>query len=205
MVRFTIQDTGIGIAKDQLPNVFQSFTQADSSITRKYGGTGLGLTISKKLVEAMGGQHLGGERASALAPRSSSLPASDLARPLQSPRLHGTRHKPSALGARLRILVADDSEDNRFLIRSYLKLLPFQLDFAENGAIAFEKLQKNGAYDLALVDVHMPEMDGYAVARRVRDHESRGNNKTLPLIALTADRVPERDREKCGRWVQRPT
>ncbi len=188
MVRFTIQDTGIGIAKDQLPNVFQSFTQADSSITRKYGGTGLGLTISKKLVEAMGGRiwvestpgvgstffftaRFGFGQAPAVAPATRN------------------EAQASALGARLRILVADDSEDNRFLISSYLKLLPYQLDFAENGAIALEKLQKN-AYDLALVDVHMPEMDGYAVARRVRDHESRGNNKTLPLIALTADAYP---------------
>jgi CheY-like chemotaxis protein len=188
LVRFTIQDTGIGIAKEQLPNVFQSFTQADSSITRKYGGTGLGLTISKKLVEAMGGS-IGvestpgagstfyftgrfelGQAPAVLAPVRSEAPT-------------------SVPEARLRILVADDSEDNRYLIRSYLRSLPYQLDFAENGVIALEKL-RTCAYDLGLVDVHMPEMDGYAVARSVRNDGSGRNDKSLPLIALTADAYP---------------
>jgi len=188
IVRFTIQDTGIGIAKDQLPNVFQSFTQADSSITRKYGGTGLGLAISKKLVEAMGGliwvESTFGEGSTFFFTARFGL---GQAPAVALPATNETQ--ASALGARLRILVADDSEDNRFLISSYLKLLPYQLDFAENGVIALEKL-RSGTYDLALVDVHMPEMDGYEVARSVRDHESRGNNKTLPLIALTADAYP---------------
>ena len=187
-VRFAIQDTGIGIAKDQLPNVFQSFTQADSSITRKYGGTGLGLTISKKLVEAMGGriwvESTPGEGSTFFFTARFGLGQAPAVVPPAR-----NEAQAFALGARLRILVADDSEDNRFLISSYLKLLPYQLDFAENGAIALEKLRKN-AYDLALVDVHMPEMDGYAVARNVRDHESCGSHRTLALIALTADAYP---------------
>ena len=87
---------------------------------------------------------------------------------------------------RSRILLADDSEDNRFLISSYLKSLPYSLEFAEDGAIALEKL-RTGAYDLALIDVHMPEIDGYAVARSVRNAERGGGNHTIPLIALTAD------------------
>ena len=91
-----------------------------------------------------------------------------------------------AVRTRSRILLADDSEDNRFLISSYLKSLPYSLEFAEDGAIALEKL-RTGAYDLALIDVHMPEIDGYAVARSVRNAERGGGNHTIPLIALTAD------------------
>ncbi len=188
-LRFSIQDSGIGISREQLPNLFQSFTQADSSITRKYGGTGLGLAISKKLVEGMGGRiwvestpadgstfhftaHFGLGQAAAVVP----------------PAKTGLR--TSALNAKLRILVADDSEDNRFLISSYLKTLPCQLDFAEDGLIALGKL-RTGAYDLALVDIHMPEMDGYAVAREVRNTASGVGDWTLPLIALTADAYPD--------------
>ena len=188
VVRFTIQDTGIGIAKDQLPDLFQTFTQADSSITRKYGGTGLGLAITKKLVEAMGGsicvESTPGEGSTFFFTARFGIGQALAVVPPAK-----TEAPTSALAARLRILVADDSEDNRFLISSYLKSLPYQLDFAENGAIALEKL-RTGVYDLALVDVHMPERDGYAVARNVRDHEGSGSDRTLPLIALTADAYP---------------
>ncbi len=188
VVRFTIQDTGIGIAKEQLPNVFQSFTQADSSITRKYGGTGLGLTISKKLVEAMGGS-IGVESTPGV---GSTFYFTGRFEPGQAPAVLApvrSEALTSVPEARLRILVADDSEDNRYLISSYLKSLPYRLDFAENGVIALEKL-RTCAYDLGLVDVHMPEMDGYAVARSVRNDGSGRNDKSLPLIALTADAYP---------------
>jgi len=184
-LRFAIKDTGIGIAPDQLHKVFQSFTQADSSITRKYGGTGLGLTISKKLVEAMSGQiwveSTPGEGSTFFFTARFGLGQAPAVGP---PAIREASARP--LTAQLRILVADDSEDNRFLIGSYLKSLPYRLDFAENGVIALEKL-RTGAYDLALVDVHMPEMDGYAVARNVRDQERSKGGKPLPMLALTAD------------------
>jgi len=188
VVRFAVQDTGIGIAKNQLPNLFQSFTQADSSITRAYGGTGLGLTISKRLVEAMGGRIW-----LESTPGKGSTFRFDVRFGLghnpavASPAVTATR--ASALDAPLRILVADDSEDNRFLIGAYLKSLPYDLNFAENGLVALEKL-RTSVYDLALVDVHMPGMDGYAVARARRDDERDKNGAPLPLIALTADAYP---------------
>lgn len=185
VLRFRIQDTGIGIARDQIPNLFQVFTQADPSITRRYGGTGLGLTISKKLVEAMGGRIWVESTPSEGSTFSFTVRVEiGQARDAVQPAIgHG---QCGAVRTRFRILLADDSEDNRFLIRSYLKSLPYSLEFAEDGAIALEKL-RTGAYDLALIDVHMPEMDGYAVARSVRNAESGGGNHTIPLIALTAD------------------
>lgn len=180
---FAVSDTGIGIPEDKLSKVFESFTQADSTTTRKYGGTGLGLTISKRLVEAMGGKiwvestvgvgstfYFTAEFGVGTAPKT----------PVPVPEVSAVPTAP------IRILVADDSEDNRAVIRAYLKQLPYVVDFVEDGVSALEKLQ-TGRYELAFIDVHMPRMDGYSAIHAFREFERSHNSHPLPVLALTAD------------------
>ena len=173
---------------DQLSKIFDSFSQADASTTRKYGGTGLGLSISKRLVEAMGGRIW---VESTVGSGSTFYFTAKLGVAEACARTAaGPVATAPATRAPLRILVADDSEDNRFVIRAYLKDTPYVLDFAEDGAIALEKLTTR-RYDLALVDVHMPAMDGYTVVRQLRDFECARGRPTLPVLALTADAFQE--------------
>ena len=185
-LRFAVSDTGIGIPEDKLDKVFQNFSQVDASTTRKYGGTGLGLSISKKFVELMNGK---------IWVESSVGFGSTFFFTAEFGIAEGplTIDAGSALQRELpacSILLADDSEDNRFLIRSYLRNTPVKLDFAENGAVALEKLLTND-YDLALMDVHMPEMDGYEATKRFREWEAASERDPLPVVALTADAFKE--------------
>src|SRR5438309_52990 len=186
-LQFSVADSGIGIPPDKLDAIFEAFTQANASITRAYGGTGLGLAIAKRLVELMHGriwaESSPGIRATfyftaqfGIAPTEEAI----------SPESQVTRLAiaPGFLGA-LRILIVDDSEENRFLIREDLKDLECQLDFAENGQIAVEKICKN-AYGLVLMDLRMPVMDGYEATRRIRGWEAEQGRMLTPIIALTA-------------------
>ena len=313
-LHFEVRDSGIGIPASKLDAIFSSFTQVDSSTTRKYGGTGLGLTISKRLVEMMGGRiwvesaegegsvfqfdvtlQLG-ERSvtspGALNPAISSVlvvednvhtgamlcdlfsaqdvtavavdNAEDALAAVQGPDSSGTRcdlllleadlqgensvellHKirtangvmpavfmlrPSALPATsyvvkpvkrnqlaeavaeacsvaaapaaeqpavqvstanaARILLVEDNPDNRMLIKAYLKKQPYQITEVENGAEAVEHF-KASAFDLVLMDVQMPVMDGYAATRAIRDWERENERAATPVIALTANAIKE--------------
>lgn len=185
---FAVSDTGIGIPADKLETVFESFAQADSSTTRKYGGTGLGLAISKKLVEKMGGR-IWAESTVGKGSTFYFTARLRLAEGGPEVELGPAAAAPVTCGS-LHILVADDSEDNRLVIRAYLKSTPYVLDFAEDGAAALDKLQSH-TYDLALVDVHMPAKDGYTVIREFRDFERAHNRRPLPVLALTADAFKE--------------
>ncbi len=180
---FAVSDTGIGIPQDKVSKVFESFTQADESTTRKYGGTGLGLTISKRLVEAMHG-HIWVE--STFGMGSTFYFTADLAMGTAPQAKPAAAVPPPVPVESVRILVADDSPDNQAVLRAYLKGTHYIADFVADGAAALERL-KTGRYDLALVDVHMPVMSGYETVRAFREFERTQNRPALPVLALTAD------------------
>jgi signal transduction histidine kinase/CheY-like chemotaxis protein/HPt (histidine-containing phosphotransfer) domain-containing protein len=198
-VRFAVSDTGIGIPADKLDLIFEDFTQADSSTTRKYGGTGLGLSISRQLVALMQGRIWVTSEVGKGSTFYFTAKFGLQAEPATSEGAQSTaavgeaRTRPDTgvqLAPGLRILLADDSEDNRFVIQSYLKNTGCSIDMAEHGRIAVEKFQC-GRYDIVLMDVEMPEMDGYAATRLIRQHEKEAGVQPAPVLALTAHAFQE--------------
>jgi CheY-like chemotaxis protein len=196
-LQFSVTDTGIGIAPDKLSAIFESFVQADSSITRKYGGTGLGLTISKKLVELMGGSMY---VTSDLGKGTCFFFSIPFETPKEPPSMMAAPYRPpvialplvKSVNRPLRILLVEDSSDNQRLILAYLKKSRHAVDVADNGAIAVKKTAE-GSYDLVFMDMQMPVMDGYTATRAIRTWESRDGQtrKATPIIALTAYALKE--------------
>ncbi|MES1257656.1 MAG: ATP-binding protein [Acidobacteriota bacterium] len=197
-LRFAVTDTGIGIPPDKVTSVFESFAQADTSTTRKYGGTGLGLTISKQLVELMGGRI---RVESTVGTGSSFIFTAAFGAGEEQPDMNqnaggttgeeskpdeqATTREPEQPTRGMRILIADDSEDNRFLILSYLKRRACAIEVAEDGAQALELFRRN-RYDVVLMDVEMPVMDGYTATREIRAWEKARGLPPTPVLALTA-------------------
>ena len=189
-LRFTVADTGIGIAADKRDMIFERFTQADSSTTRKYGGTGLGLAISKGLVELMGGR-MG--CSSELGKGSSFFLTAPFAVSMDIQMAPGVEPAAAAIppaetkGAQpgARILIAEDSEYNLVLTKAYLKDAGFELDVAANGRIAVEKVI-SGKPHLVLMDMQMPVMDGLEATRAIRQWEANTLSPYTPPRAKTA-------------------
>jgi len=193
-LRFAISDTGIGIPEDKLGVVFERFTQADSSTTRRFGGSGLGLTISKRLVELMGGQIRveSGVGEGSVFSFTVPLEIRTGATPLAAVPVD---EATGSLLPALRILLVEDSPDNRAITVAYLRDTPYTVDFAENGAVACEKFA-SGNYDLVLMDRQMPVMDGLTATRALRAWEKTHGRPPTPIIALTASAL-KGDRETC--------
>jgi PAS domain S-box-containing protein len=192
-LRFTISDTGIGIPEEKLGAVFERFTQADSSTTRRYGGSGLGLTISKRLVELMGGHisvesGLEGSVFSFVVPLETWAGATS-----RAPMSVGTGPEPPLPA--MHILLVEDSADNRTITMAYLRDTPYRVEIAENGAVAYEKFTA-GHYDLVLMDRQMPVMDGLTATRAMREWQQANHRTPTPIIALTASAL-KGDQEKC--------
>jgi PAS domain S-box-containing protein len=193
-LRFTVSDSGIGISSEKLDQVFERFTQADSSTTRRFGGSGLGLTISKRLVELMGGRiwvesEVGHGSVFAFAVPFEIWAAANRPAAVSI----GTGPEPPLRA--LRILLAEDSPDNRTITMAYLKDTPYRVEIAATGTIACKKFTERN-YDLVLMDWQMPVMDGLTATRTIRAWEQANDRPPTPIIALTASAL-KGDREKC--------
>jgi signal transduction histidine kinase/DNA-binding NarL/FixJ family response regulator len=190
MLRFRVQDSGIGIPADKLATIFEKFTQADASTTRRYGGTGLGLTICRELVKLMGGEvsvesTVGVGSAFSF---SAMLPAASAEVPV--PEVHA-ESSPPVRGRR--VLVVDDNKVNRMVARAYLQRLGCEIETANNGLEGVERVQQGGL-DLVFMDCQMPELDGFEATRRIR--QLSGPASRIRIVAMTANAM-QGDREAC--------
>jgi len=196
VIIYAIRDTGPGIPEEFMEKLFDKFSQADTSITRTYGGTGLGLAISKNLAEMMKGKI-----------EVKSLPGKGsvfrvflkLDRYTEKPQEKKTElyknSAPSFDPEKVRILLAEDNPVNQKVALLMLKKHGFSATVVNNGVQVLNKL-KNDPYDLVLMDIQMPEMDGIEAARRIRDPASKTRNRNIPIIAMTAHAMME-DQDRC--------
>jgi PAS domain S-box-containing protein len=191
--RIEVQDTGIGISRENQQKLFQAFAQADSSISRRFGGTGLGLTISASLAELMGGKM---EMESELGKGS----VFRLILPLITAEvtlLHPISEDRSAQSPRMeagrRILVVEDNKINQIVVTSLLQTMGFlDVDVAEDGLMALQQLELK-KYDLIFMDMQMPGMDGLTATKRIRE---RAGHQAIMIVAMTANAFEE-DRRRC--------
>jgi signal transduction histidine kinase len=198
-----VTDTGIGISEEQQERLFRSFAQVDSSISRKYGGTGLGLVISKRIVELMEGSiriesKLGQGASFIFTVRvgigEPALKSASPADSVQAAAVGGEETGDPFAGRR--ILLAEDVEINREIVLSILEPMGLKIDEAKNGQEVFDKFAANpDLYDLIFMDIHMPEVDGYEATRLIRKLDNPYAGK-IPIIAMTAN-VFKEDVEKC--------
>ncbi len=198
--RIEVRDTGIGFDPDRTEQLFQPFHQADDTITRRFGGTGLGLGIARDLARGMGGELTGAGRPGAGAVFTLTLP-------LPACTAGETEARPAAVSAQMneptlsapaedaepgaiRILLADDHATNREVVRLILESAGLALVAVEDGAQAVEAF-KAEPFDAVLMDIQMPVMDGFAATRLIRDHERETGAKRTPILVLSANVMPE--------------
>lgn len=221
-IRFTILDTGVGIAEEKLKYIFNAFIQATPVTTKNYGGTGLGLTISKKIIELMDGtifvtSKLGvgstfGFEIPYIPSENTIAQQNEIPLNFSASKNIGTQ----TLDNQIHILLVEDTEENQLLIQAYFKDTNVHIELANNGKEAVEKYkvayeraeQKNRYYSLVLMDIQMPIMDGYEATKTIRQYEEENQLAPVPIIALTAYALKE-DRLKtlqsgCDEHVSKP-
>jgi len=189
-LRFELTDTGCGIPPDKVHMIFDQFQQADGAMNRPFEGTGLGLSIARTLVEMMKGKIWVEETGPAGSKFvfTAYLPVAEPDEVLRARAASAPQESGQALQPGTRILIAEDNPENVILLRAYLENLTFSLHFAANGLEALRARQA-GRYDLVLMDVQMPVMDGYAATREIRSWELASGTARIPIVALTAHAV----------------
>lgn len=210
LMRFDVADTGIGLTEDQQQNLFAAFTQADTSTTREYGGTGLGLYIARSLAQLLGGdltvqseRGKGSTFTVAVDPGDlNNVPMVDNVRSVANAveQVEEVRHAGVESVGRLdgaRILIAEDGPDNQRLISYVLRKAGARIEVVENGKLAVERAlaakREGSSFDVILMDMQMPEMDGYAATAKLRSEDYHGT-----IVALTAHAM-EGDADRCRR------
>ena len=195
---FSIKDSGPGLTEEQIKNLFQPFTQADTSMTRQYGGTGLGLALSRRLARALGGDitvdpslpgHGCDFKITVQTGPLDNIPFTDSLDKVEAVS-EPNENKDAPILEGLRVLLVEDSEDNQVIVSRFLMMEGAKVDLANNGIEGIDKAMK-GNHDIVLMDIQMPKLDGYGAISQLR---SRGFNK--PIIALTAHGMIE-DRRRC--------
>jgi signal transduction histidine kinase len=196
-LRITVEDSGTGIPADKLLCIFDEFTQADGSVSRKYGGTGLGLAITKKLVKLHRGEinvssELGrGTAFTVTLPCEASAAVGQYPGAIAVPAPTPPSTSPSDHS--VRILVVEDNQVNQKVVTAVLRKRGFYIELANDGQEALNKLEKSAAFDLVLMDVQMPVLDGLEATRLIRKEQRW---KQLPIIAMTAHAM-NGDKERC--------
>ena len=190
-VVLVVRDTGIGMDEETQERLFSPFSQADSSTTRRYGGTGLGLVIVSQLVKLMGDGSVHLESTSGQGSTFTVRVRLKTPQPEKASIVDEPDDSPlSSTETRGRILVVEDNPTNQIIAEGFLQILGYDVELAGNGREAVERAPK-GNYNLVLMDCEMPELDGYGATRELRRQDF-----TLPIVAMTAY-VLEGDREKC--------
>jgi signal transduction histidine kinase/ActR/RegA family two-component response regulator len=184
-LRLAVTDTGIGIAADKLPHLFDKFTQADASTTRRFGGTGLGLAICRELAQLMGGsvsaQSVEGQGSRFVV----ELPIVRGA-PIVAPTPEPVVDEPEVEARRIRVLAAEDNSTNQKVLRAVMEPLDAELVMVADGKEAVEAW-RGGGFDLILMDIQMPVMDGVEATRLIRAEEVETSRPRIPILALTAN------------------
>lgn len=190
-LRGSVKDTGIGMSDEVVSRLFTPFTQADSSTTRKYGGTGLGLSICRSLVSLMGGEISVVSQEGQGSDFTFTIPLEAIELEPDAACRGGNRSRSGLCDSgKPRLLIAEDNHFNQEVIRAMLEAMDAEITMVEDGQGAIEAAQSS-AYDLILMDVQMPGMDGVSATQAIREREGRLNAKPVPIIAVTANVMPE--------------